>query len=136
MSALRITLLVMLGVLLASAGWSLLHRAEPAPLPALRLEVQNGCGAAGLAALSAQRLTAVGMDVVRVGDAEHHGFARSVLVDRRGKVALTRRLAERIGPITVVQARRSGSDVDCVLILGADHASLRLVRQFTAHLGS
>ena len=135
MSPLRIVLLAVLGVCLASAGWALLRRPAPSPLPSLRIEVQNGCGVAQLAAQTGRALSALGLDVVRVGDAESHDFAETLLIDRRGKVALTRRLADRIGPVRVVLQREAGSDVDCILVLGADHALMKLLSPAGASLG-
>jgi hypothetical protein len=92
----------------------------------LEFEVLNGCGDAGLAQRAAQRLQGLGQVVTAVSDAEHHDFAASFLIDRRGKAALTRRLARTIGPCQVVLERTDGAATDITLVLGRDWPSLGL----------
>jgi crotonobetainyl-CoA:carnitine CoA-transferase CaiB-like acyl-CoA transferase len=117
---------VFLGIILvacaASLGWSMLRKTPTPPLPTLRVEVLNGCGEEGLAASTAQRLRDLGQDVVRVADADHHDYARCLLIDRGGRPWLARRLAERLGSVLVVLEREDGSEVDLTLILGRDHS--------------
>ena len=99
---------------------------RPSPLPGLTVRVLNGCGVDGLAQDTASRLRGLGQDVVEVGDAPHHDFRRSLLIDRRGRPHLTGKLAERIGPILLLLEKTEGADCDATLIVGADHASLGL----------
>jgi hypothetical protein len=55
---------------LGSAAWSLIGGSvHSVPIPALQIEVLNGCGEPGLAQGAAERLQGLGHDVVRVGDA-------------------------------------------------------------------
>jgi hypothetical protein len=105
---------------LLSVGWALLWRERPAPLPAMRVEVLNGSGIAGLGLRCAQRLRQLGQDVVRVGDAEHAAHARSLLLDRRAHPLWSRRLARELGDVPVLLEAIEGSDVDATLLLGAD----------------
>ena len=117
-------------------GWSLLAQPRELPLPRMEVEVLNGCGEPGLALRAAQRLQMLGQDVTSVADAEHHDFARSLLIDRRGKVQLTRQLASRVGPCQVVLERTGESDADVTLVLGRDWPALGLfARDGTPSLG-
>jgi hypothetical protein len=93
----------------------------------MTVEVLNGCGEDQLAARVATALRAMGQDVVMVGDAGTHDHARSVLVDRRGKAALTRRLAQEMHGILVVLDRVEDAPADVTLILGRDYRRLGLV---------
>ncbi len=104
-----------------SAGWALFSRSTEPPLPRLRIEVLNGCGEEGLAASTAQRLRDLGQDVVKVADADRHDYDRCVIIDRGGRPWLSRRLARRLGGITVILEREATADVDVTLILGKDH---------------
>jgi hypothetical protein len=105
---------------LLSIAWALLWRGAVPPLPAMRLEVLNGSGIAGLGARCSQTLRHLGQDVVRVADAEHAQHARSLLLDRRAHPLFCRRLARELGGIPVLLEAVEGSDVDATLILGAD----------------
>lgn len=129
MRILRAVLVVGLGLALVSVGWTLISGSHRASLPRLQVEVLNGCGESGLAQRAAQRLQGLGQAVEVVADAEHHDFAVSFLVDRRGKPQLTRRLAERIGPCRVVLERTDDASVDVTLVLGRDWPSLGLFRE-------
>lgn len=125
MSRTGIVLLAVLGLCLASVGWSLLKPAHPRPLPPLQVEVWNACGVDGLAQGAAGRLRALGQDVVAVGDFGEI-LPRSVLLDRRGRPGLSRRLASRIGPLPLLLERLEEPTADVTLVLGADHARLAL----------
>lgn len=120
MTRLRVALLVAVGLALASMGWALLAQPRPVPLARLEIEVLNGCGDTGLAQRAAQRLQALGQVVTTVADAEHHDFAASFLIDRRGKAPLTRRLADTVGPCQVVLERTEDATADVTLVLGRD----------------
>ena len=120
----------MLLFLLAGVGsvaWSFLDRnVRDVPVPALKIEVLNGCGEPGLAQGAAERLQGLGHDVVSVGDAPARRFARTVILDRRGRDRLSRELARRIGPCPVLLERVAAAGVDLTLILGADWRQLAL----------
>jgi LytR cell envelope-related transcriptional attenuator len=126
-SFLRLFLLVGLGVVLLSVGWSMVDRAEPQPMPSLRIEVLNGCGVDGLASRVALELEALGQEVTRVGDAPDQNHEHSLLVDRRARPMLTERLAERIGPIPVLYERLDDATVDATLVLGRDAPQLAIL---------
>ena len=126
----RILRLVLLLVLVAGLGSAIATWFSPAgpefPVPALQIEVLNGCGEPGLGQDVADRLRRLGHDVVRVDDAPGSGFARTVVVDRRGRDRLSRGLARRIGPCPVVLERTEAPKVDLTLIVGADYRELAL----------
>ena len=127
MNAVRIVLIVLVGLCLVSAGFAVLGRAHgDAPLPTLQVEVMNGCGVDGLARRAARGLQELRQDVVGVDTVRDHAFATSFLIDRRGKPRLTRRLAERIGPCRVVLERTDDARADVTLVLGSDWRSLAL----------
>lgn len=123
--AVVLLLSALLGV--ASVAVGLRGREASGPLPACTVRVWNGCGVDGLAGRAASALRSLGQDVVIVEDAPHHGFARSVLVDHRGRPALSRRIAAALGEgLLVVEERRESPPADLTLLLGADHATLDL----------
>jgi hypothetical protein len=109
---------------LASAAIARFRHHQEAPLARLRIEVLNGCGEEGAAAVTAQKLRSLGQDVVKVADAGRKDYDHCVLVDRRGRAWLARRLARRLGGVLVVLERRAGADVDLTLIVGSDYAAI------------
>jgi hypothetical protein len=119
-------LLIALAASMGSVAWALWHPWREVPLPALRVEVLNGCGENQLASRAAAALRGLGLDVVSVGDADREDYPRTILVDRAGKPALTRRLAAALGPVLVVLERVDDPVADVTLILGRDHRQLRL----------
>ena len=126
MNALRIALLVALAGSALSVGFAALRSSAPATIPSLRVEVLNACGENGLARRAARELQELRQDVVGVDTWSDHEFATSFLIDRRGKPALSRRLAERVGPCTVILERTDDARADVSLVLGRDWASLAL----------
>ena len=126
MKAVRLTLLVAIGVLLLSAGVAALVSRPAETVPTLQVEVFNACGVDGLAARAGRRLQELRQEVVAVETWGGHEFATSFLIDRRGKPALTRRLAREVGPSRVVLERTEDARADVTLVLGHDWASMRL----------
>lgn len=120
-------MLLLLVAGIGSAVWSFIGGAEQSvPIPALQIEVLNGCGEPGLAQGAAERLQGRGHDVVRVGDSPTTGLQRTVILDRRGRDRLSRELARQIGPCPVLLERVGMAEVDLTLILGEDWKQLRL----------
>ena len=126
MKAVRLTLLVAIGVLLLSAGLASLVSRPAETVPTLQVEVYNACGVDGLAARAGRRLQELRQEVVAVETWGGHEFATSFLIDRRGKPALSRRLARELGPCRVVLERTDDARADVTLVLGHDWASMRL----------
>jgi hypothetical protein len=112
---------------LGSVAWTWLGEDAPVVrVPPLEIEVLNGCGEAGAAQRAAERLQGLGHDVIRVDDADSHEYARTVMVDRRGRDRITRELARRLGPCPLVLEQGGGTDADVTLILGADWREMGL----------
>ncbi|HET6348946.1 MAG TPA: LytR C-terminal domain-containing protein [Candidatus Krumholzibacteria bacterium] len=121
---LSIAVLIVCG---ASVGFSLFVRQTDAGgnSRALRLAIENGTGAAGIAGAAEASLSQMGVDVVRTGNAASFDYAESMLVVRRrgGEVRL---LADRIGCAHVVEQLSRSAVEDATLILGADCEQLKL----------
>jgi hypothetical protein len=119
-----IMLLILCG---ASVGFSLYVRqtdADGRSRP-LRLAIENGSGVSGVAADAEGAVAALGVDVVRTGNASRFDYGESMLVVRRrgGEVRL---LAERIGCGRVIEQLSASAAEDATLILGTDFPQLKL----------
>lgn len=138
-----IVLLLALAIVLAFAGSFIFglrgSRAERAPEPdtaaaprqpvvvrdtRARVEVLNGAGQTGLAKLATQQLRDAGFDVVQFGNA---GGIRdtSEVLDRIGKPAVARSIAEVLGINKVTTAIDTSRYVEATVILGSDWARTR-----------
>ena len=127
MKFVRALMVVVLGVGLGSLAWTWLGQDAPVVrVPALQVEVLNGCGEAGLAQKGAERIQGLGHDVVAVGDAARHDYPRTVVIDRRGRDRITREFARRMGPCPVILELVPDAGADLTLILGADWRELGL----------
>ena len=111
----------------ASVGFSLFVRQTDGDgrTRALRLAIENGTGVQGVAADAESALAALGVDVVRTGNAARFDYRESMLVVRR-RGGEARLLADRIGCARVVEQLSGSASEDATLILGADCAELRL----------
>jgi len=122
--ALSIVVLILCG---ASVGFSLFVRQTDGDgrSRALRLAIENGTGARGIAGDAREALDRLGVEVVRAENAARFDYAESILVARKrgGEV---RMLAERIGCRHVVEQLSSSASEDATLILGADCGELKL----------
>jgi hypothetical protein len=121
---LSIVVLILCG---ASVGFSLFVRQtdEDGSTRALRLSIENGTGAQGIARDAQAALDAMGVTVIRAGNARRFDHEESMLVVRRrgGEVRL---LAQRIGCRRVVEQLSASASEDATLILGADCEQLQL----------
>jgi hypothetical protein len=111
----------------ASVGFSLFVRQTDSNgrSRALRVAVENGSGQKGVAGDAGSALAALGVEVVRTGNASRSDYAESMLVVRRrgGEVRL---LADQIGCRHVVEQLSGSAGEDATLILGADCPQLKL----------
>lgn len=98
-------------------------RPDAGGLPAgtrVRVEVLNASGTTGLAAEGRRILRAQGFDVVYVGNAEGWSPDTSVVVDRVGRLAWARAVADSLG-IRRVETRQDANKLsDVVVVLGRD----------------
>ena len=95
--------------------------AERMAAEGVRLVVRNGSSSAGLAADTAEFLTALGAQVVEVGNADQV-YAATTLIDYTGSPHTLRYLYDLFGvlPERVFFEYDPGSQVDLILILGED----------------
>lgn len=92
----------------------------------IQVEVRNGCGVSGLAALATQHLRRHGFDVVETGDFRSFDQERSTVVDRVGNLDAAKRVAAALGipEAQVQQEIRPDYYLDASVIIGKDYASL------------
>ena len=94
---------------------------------AVAVEILNGTSVSGLARTAAPLLRSFGYRVVRIGNADHHAYAATRVLDRRGRPELAARVAE------LMQCQGAGGDgagaepgtavdpeVDVTIVLGGD----------------
>lgn len=103
----------------SGAGVRAVGRSGDGP-QAVRVEVLNGAGTAGLARDATHRLRGNGFDVVFFGNADHFDHSRSVVVDRVGDLEHARTVAAALGIDSVVTAVDSTLMLEVTVILGGD----------------
>ena len=87
------------------------------------VEILNGSGVTGLARGAAPLLQSFGFRVARVANAEHHGYAATEVIDRRGRLEVAQRVADLMEcgtARTEPHAEDADSDIDVTVILGGD----------------
>jgi LytR cell envelope-related transcriptional attenuator len=92
---------------------------------ALRVSVENGTGASGIASAAQSGLEKLGVDVLSVGNAGRFDYAESMLVARK-RGADVERLGQQIGCKRVLAQFDKDAAEDATLILGADYQHLHL----------
>ena len=130
-SYLEEALLLLMGALvtvcLISAGYGFFIRHAGAhEIPqGLRIEVLNGTGQKGLAQKVARSLMERGVDVLKVGNADHFDYRESIISVRSPNTKIVA-LARAMGCGNVVEQLKEDSFVDATLTIGADYSSLDL----------
>jgi len=124
----RSTPFVSLGVLLAGAlvGAALLsvffRTREPASPPSvdpeITIEVLNGCGSRGAADRVAMVLRREGLQVVRVGNADHFHYRNDIVAARTLGRSQVADLGRILGGAMVVEQKIADYDVDVTVIVG------------------
>ena len=86
------------------------------------VEILNGTPVAGLARKAAPLLQSFGYRVVRIGNAEHHEHATTLVLERRGRPELAARVAELMKCSGAGSEPDSAVDpeVDVTIVLGGD----------------
>lgn len=92
---------------------------------ALRVSVENGSGAKGVAGEAQVGLEKLGVQVLSVGNAARFDYPHSMLVARR-RGADVKALGEQIGCKQVLAQFDKSATEDATLILGADYRQLHL----------
>lgn len=96
----------------------------------IQIEVRNGCGENGIAALVTTYLRQNGFDVVESGNHTSFDIASSLVVDRAGDIESARRVARALGieESAVEQDVQPDLYLDASVILGSDYEVLRPFR--------
>ncbi len=90
----------------------------------ISVEVLNGAGDAGAAALVTEELRRMGFDVKTFGNAPSFDQQRSSVLDRSGRTGAARAVADSLGVVEVVSRPRADLYLDATVILGRDWRSL------------
>lgn len=119
---------LLLGVGVAAAGWSVWNRVQPEPvvegtseLLNLEVEVLNGCGVTGAASRVATLLRRSGCQVVRLGEADHYHYKNDIVVVRRGKRKDAQGILGILKGSEWVEQRSDDAMVDVTIIVGKPH---------------
>ena len=111
----------------ASIAYYLLTKGERVARPqvggAVRVEILNGCGEAGVARRARAYLRGKGYDILGIGDAKGH-FPQTIIVERRSPTNTNARLLARtlrLDETDVTQLLDSLSPVSVTLIIGEDY---------------
>lgn len=98
------------------------ERGSPDQRP--QVEVLNGCGVSGVAALTHAYLRRFGFDVVNVENAAAFDYEETIVIDRGGDEQVARRLARIIGTENIIRQVRPDLMLQVTVILGADYEDL------------
>ncbi len=104
---------------------------EPAPWPevggrGLQILVLNGTRVPGLARDLGLVLGRAGLAPVGFGNAPPQDYASTFVVNRRLEEGVARRLADLLGGVPVILEYDGRSLEDALIVLGADHAEVKL----------
>jgi hypothetical protein len=94
-----------------------------------RIQVLNGCGVRGIGRRVAPALRERGFDVREIGNAPHFRYDHTLVLDRKGDLARGLVLADSLGidhAFVRTQIDAKLVDIDLTLIVGRDHAALKL----------
>lgn len=84
------------------------------------VEVLNGTGRRGVANLVAERLRRDGFDVVKIGNAPEHTFARTIVAQRRDAPAIAAQVAVSLGVDQPSLFHNENLLVDATVFVGRD----------------
>lgn len=86
-----------------------------------QVQVMNGSGVAELAQRAADVLRRHGIDVVAVGNADASDYAETLVLLRRGRIAVAHEVRAALGRGRVLEQRDGTLLVDVTVILGRDY---------------
>jgi hypothetical protein len=115
--------LALVASLLVRAG----HRGAGAP--AVQVQVLNGSGAPEMAQQATLELRRHGFDVVAIGNADSQEYTSTLVLLRRGRMAVARDVAAALGRGEVLEQRDTSLLVDVTVVLGRDYARGRAPRR-------
>jgi hypothetical protein len=113
-------LLAVLVVASASLALYTARRLGGAKTAPPQVQVMNGSGVPERAQRAADVLRARGLDVVAVGNADAADYAETLVLLRRGRVAVAHQVAAALGRGQVLEQRDASLLVDVTVILGRD----------------
>lgn len=93
----------------------------------VQINVLNGCGISGVGITMTNYCRAAGYDVVEMGNYKNFNVETTVIIDRSGKMELSKTLAQQIGisPKNVVQQFSTEQLVTASVVIGKDYKKLR-----------
>lgn len=94
-----------------------------APADRVSVEVLNGAGEAGAAAIVTEALREAGYDVKTFGNATGFGYEETLVIDRSQRPGAARSVADALGVREVVSEPQPDLYLDATIILGADWKS-------------
>jgi len=127
-SLLLVVLLYGLSVRLFTPGDNPVRENNPADPDGdiIQVDVRNGCGVTGLAAVATRFLRRRGFDVVEVGNYESSDQDNSFVIDRVGDPEKAKKVALAMGidEQNVLQEIRLDYYLDATVVIGKDYAEL------------
>jgi hypothetical protein len=90
------------------------------PADRVSVEVLNGAGEAGAAALVTEALRDSGYDVKTFGNAPSFGYEQTVVIDRSERPGAARSVGDALGVAEIVSEPQPELYLDATIILGAD----------------
>lgn len=101
---------------------------EKNPIQNIKIEVLNGCGEKGLAAVASKFLRMNKLDVVRADNAEHHEYQNTIIIQRNENIKSLDMVTKSFGisntdkeRVKIIPDETLG--VDVTVILGRDYRS-------------
>lgn len=92
----------------------------------LQIDVQNGCGTAGIADKFTEYLRSKGFDVVEMGNFSTQDIKTSMVIDRAGNMKNAKQVAISLGISEkyVIQQMNKNYFLDATVVIGKDYAEL------------
>ena len=111
---------------------------EENPIHNIKVEVLNGCGKKGIAAMTADFLRRNQLDVVRADDADHHNHPTTMIIGRNEKVESLKRVSESFGiqwdnEIHVKIVPDESLGVDVTVVIGKDFENFSTLSDFISN---
>ncbi len=93
---------------------------------AIQINILNGCGTSGIGGKMTDYCRAIGYDVVEMGNYKSFDLNESMVIDRSGKMEVSKILAQKIGisPKNVVQQFSNEHLVVASVVIGKDYKKL------------
>ena len=108
------------------------------PIHNIKVEVLNGCGNKGIAAMTADFLRRNQIDVVRADDADHHNYPTTTIIQRNEKAESLKRVSESFGiqwdnEIHVKIVPDESLGVDVTVVIGKDFENFSTLSDFISN---